>query len=120
MNYLIAVMAVLLALSAAGNAWQFKHGEAAIEAAATATQMNTDTKAAATACSSSVDALGKAGDKRQTDLLAALKGVAPRVAALQAESLKAMGAKPDDPKDLCGSLERYLRGQIKSEKGASK
>ena len=118
MIYATAILGVLLAISAAGNAWQFQHGEGLLEAKAAATQLNKDTTAAAAACTAGVDRIEKAGTTRQERLEAALRSIAPRVAKLNAEAIVASRAKPDDPRDLCGSLERYLRAQIKAGRPA--
>lgn len=116
MTYAVAILAVLLAVSAAGNAWQYhEHTKDAVKFGAT-DQLAKDTKTAAEACSKGVEDLEKAAKARQTDLVNALKGVAPKVASLQAEALEAARAKPDDPKDLCGSLQRYLRDRIRAQK----
>ena len=117
MTYLVVILGVLLALSSAGNAWQYRQaGELQGKIGATE-QLATDTKAAAQACSTGVDNLQKAAGTRQRDLLAALKGVQPQVAALEAAATVAARQKPDNPADLCGSLERYLKAQIKAERG---
>lgn len=118
MTYALAILGILLALSAAGNAWQFKRGEAMLEAKATAEQLNRDTKAAASACSAGVDRLDKAGAARQKRLEDAMATVAPKVAILQEASLVALSARPDNAQDLCGSLTRYLQREIKTERGA--
>ena len=112
-----AVLGILLALSAAGNAYQYHQAGKLQVRIGTTKQLADDTKAAATACSAGVDRLETASTARQTALEKALKGIAPKVAALNAEALVASRAKPDDPKDLCGSLERYLKGQVKAERG---
>ena len=117
MSYAVAILGLLLALSTAGNAWQFKRGEAMLEAKATAEQLNRDTKAAASACTAGVDRLDRAGAARQKRLEDAMANVAPRVATLQEASLVAMAARPDNAKDLCGSLQRYLGREIKAERG---
>lgn len=112
----MVILGILLAISVAGNAWQYhEHTKDAVKFGATK-QLADDTTAAAVACSTGVDNLAKAGRTRQTELMAALKGVAPQVAKLQADALEAGRAKPDDPKDLCGSLERYLKGRIKADR----
>lgn len=111
------ILGILLALSAAGNAWQFHHGEVILEAKAATAQLATDTKAAAEACSTGVTDLQKAGAARQKELVTALKGAQPKVAALEAAATVAARAKPDNAQDLCGSLERYLKAQVKADRG---
>lgn len=111
------VLGILLGLSVAGNAWQYHQHTKDAVAFGTTKQLAEDTKAAAGACSTSVDNLAKAGRTRQDAILAALAGVAPKVAELQKEALVAAQAKPDDPKDLCGSLQRYLKAQVRAERG---
>ena len=116
MIQLAAILGILLAVSVAGNAWQFHHGEKLVAAKAATEQLATDTKAAAEACSASVDRLDKAGKARQGKLEAALKSVAPAIAKDQKAALDALKARPSDPANLCGSLEKYLRDQIKAER----
>ena len=116
MIYGLAILGILLALSAAGNAWQFHHGEKLQAEIGAVRQLATDSKAAAEACSAGVDALGKAGSDRQKALDKALSGVAPKVLALQEASLLAGRAQPSDPGNLCLSLEKYLKAQIAKER----
>lgn len=115
MTYAIAILGVLLALSTAGNAWQFHRHEATIEAKAATEQLARDTTAAAQACTKGVTDLEKAGRARQGALLDALVRAQPKVAALEAAASVAARAKPDDPQNLCASLERYWKAQIKAE-----
>lgn len=115
MNYVVGFLGLLLALSLAANGYFWHERDKAIAAQATADQLNVDTKAAASACTTSVDALGEAGKKRDASLLSALGAIAPQVAKMQRESLESLRAKPDDPNDLCGSLLRYWQGQIGKE-----
>lgn len=112
------ILGILLALSAAGNAWQFKHGEGLVAKGAAVEQLATDTKAAAQACTQGVEDLAKASRTRAQALAELMKQVAPKVAQMQEASLLALQQRPDNPQDLCGSLERYLRAQIKAERGA--
>ena len=111
-----AVLGILLALSAAGNAYQYHQAGKLQVRIGTTKQLADDTKAAATACSAGVDRLETAGTNRQKALDAALRGIAPKVLALQEASLLAGRAQPDQPSDLCGSLTRYLQGQVKAER----
>lgn len=114
----IAVLAALLAVSVLANGWLFHQRDKAIAADARAEQLNKDTVAAAGACTASVDKLAKDGRARSQRLDKALEGIAPAVRAEQEAADKAQRARPDDPKNLCASLERYLQGQIKAERGA--
>jgi len=111
------VLGILLAISVAGNAWQFHHGEKLVAKAAGTEQLANDTKAAAEACTKGVDDLARAGRIRGKALLDALEKAKPQVASLEAAAALAARAKPDDAQDLCGSLERYLKNQIKAERG---
>lgn len=105
-------LGVALALSLAGNAWLFRRlGEAQVEIGTTR-QLAADTKAAADACTVGVENLEKAARRRQADLLGAMTRIGPQVAAQQKAAIAALNAKPDDPKDLCGSLERYWRQEL--------
>lgn len=112
----IAILGLLLALSVAGNAWLFHARDKALAAEVTAEQLNADTAVAAKTCSDSVDNLAKDGKARSARLEKMLGAESARIVSLQRQALDAQRAKPDDPKDLCGSLERYLRAQIKAER----
>lgn len=114
--YGIVILGILLALSVAGNAWQFHHGEVILEAKAATAQLAKDTTAAAQACTQGVEDLAKAGRVRGKALLDALEKAKPQVASLEAAATVAARAKPDDAQDLCGSIERYLTAQIKAER----
>lgn len=114
------ILGILLALSAAGNAWQYnQHTEDAVRFGTTK-QLSDDTKAAASACSAGVERIEKAGRTRGLALAKAMNDLAPKVQTLEAAATLAARAKPDDPKDLCGSLDRYLEERIKAERAAAK
>lgn len=115
-QYLSCALGVLLLASIAGNAWQYHEHDQFVRLEAQARQYATDTKGAAEACSNSVEDLRKDGLARQAKLVELLNGIAPEVAANQVEALKALNVKPDNPQDLCGSLQRYLQTEIKGEK----
>lgn len=108
----VIALAIALAISLAGNAWLFHDRDKAIEARAAVGQLQADTKAAADACTQSVDKLASASRAQEKRLQEAIDGARGQVAWLQTEALKAGQARPDNPQDLCGSLERYLRGQL--------
>lgn len=112
------LLAILLALSVAGNGWQYhEHGKDLVKIGTTE-QLANDTKAAAAVCSTSVDDLAKKGETQHAAVLASLQAQAGKVADLKGATIAALNAKPADPADLCKSLEIYLRAQIKSERGA--
>jgi hypothetical protein len=111
----ILVLGVLLAASISGNAWLLHSRDGALQAEATAKQLNADTAQAAKACSDSVDHLAEDGKARSARLEKMIGAQSGRIQTLQRQALDAQRAKPDDPKDLCGSLERYLRAQIRAE-----
>lgn len=113
----LIVLGVLLALSTAGNAYFWHERDGLLQREATVTQLQRDTKEAANTCTRSVEDLGKKGAERDRRIASALDRVAPQVAADQKAALAALAARPDDPKDLCGSLERYLRAQITADRG---
>jgi len=115
----LIVLGVLLAISTAGNAYFWHERDGLIQREATVQQLQRDTREAANTCTRSVEDLGKKGAERDQRLAAALSRVAPAVAADQRAALAALAAKPDDPKDLCGSLERYLRRQLEAERGGT-
>lgn len=112
MMQVVIGLAISLAVSLAGNAWLFHERDKAIEARAAVGQLQADTKAAAGACTKSVDDLAKASRAQAKGLQAAIEGASGQVAWLQTEALKAGQVKPDNPQDLCGSLERYLKGEL--------
>ena len=112
-----AILALLLALSAAGNVFLWKHGEALKQEMGAVQQLAADAKAAGEACSKGVEDMAKAAGSRQKRLEAQMAAVAPEVRRAQADSLAALQAKPSDPANLCASLEKYLREQVKAERG---
>jgi len=111
------LLAILLFLSVAGNAWQYNEHSQDMVKIGTTEQLAADTKAAAEACSTSVDNLAKKGATQHATVLANLAAQAGKVAGLEGAAIAALNAKPADPADLCKSLELYLRGQIKAERG---
>lgn len=112
----LIVLGVLLAASAAGNAWLFNSRDKALVAEATAQQLNADTAVAAKTCSDGVDNLATDSKARSIRLEKMLGAKAGSILTLQHQALAAQRARPDNPQDLCGSLERYLRSQIKAER----
>lgn len=113
----LAILGILLALSVAGNAWQYHEHTVDSVKFGTTKQLADDTKAAAQACSDGVDALQKQGAGTRTAIIAALQGESARIKGLQQDALTALAARPDNPADLCGSLDRYLKAQIAKERG---
>ena len=84
---------------------------------ATRQQLADDTKAAAQACSDGVDKLATQSSATRTAIIAAVQGEGARIKGLQHDALDAIKARPDNPADLCGSIERYLKAQIAKERG---
>lgn len=115
----IVILGLLLALSFAGNLWLFHDRDKSIMAVATAKQLNTDTKTAAATCTASIDGLAKDSKIRHKALADAIGLTGVRVAELQGQANQALQAKPDDPKNLCASLERYLKARIVEERAGS-
>jgi hypothetical protein len=113
----LAILALLLALSCAGNAWQYHEHTVDSVKFGTTQQLADDTKAAAQACSDGVDKLQGQSAATRTAIIAAVQGEGARIKGLQHDALEAIKARPDDPKDLCGSIERYLKAQIAKERG---
>lgn len=116
MNPLVGVLVLLLIISASGNAFLFHSRDKAIERAAGFEQANGTLAAGVTACSTSVEALAKAGKKRHDDMMESLNKELPRIKGLQHDALTALQARPINPNDLCGSLLNELRVRIKQEK----
>jgi hypothetical protein len=110
------ILAILLALSVAGNGWQYhEHGKDLVQIGTTK-QLADDTKLAAQTCSTSVDKLATKGETQHAAVLASLQAQAGKVADLKGATIAALNAKPADPADLCKSLAIYLHDQIKAEK----
>lgn len=109
------LLAILLALSVAGNAWQYNQHSEDMVKIGTTEQLAADTKAAAEACSAGVTSLETDGKKRHADLLARIAAQSGQVADLKGASIAALNARPADAGDLCKSLELYLRGEIRKE-----
>lgn len=105
----LVVMGTLLAVSVAGNAYFWHERDALVRKEATVTQLQADTKAAVQVCTASVDNLARQGKQRDKRIEDKLASIAPQVKLDQQEALKALGARPDDPKDLCGSLDRFRK-----------
>lgn len=114
------ILALLLAISVAGNAWQFHAHDKDVAAVATAEQLNTDTKAAAQACSASVDALAADAKARSARIEKQLAGWSGRILELQGASMEALSARPANPADLCASITQYLQGQVRKERAGAK
>lgn len=112
----MVILGILLAISVAGNVWQYHEHTVDSIRLGTTKQLADDTKAAAQACTQGVLDLDKAGKARQRRLEDALAAVAPKVAQEQQAAIAALQARPDDPKDLCGSLERWWKARIAEEK----
>lgn len=111
------LLAILLALSLAGNAWLFNDRDKQIAVSAKTDQLARDTKAAADACTEGVTDLETAGKRRHADLVAKLAAQSGEVSALKGAAIGALNAKPADPADLCKSIELYLRAEIRKERG---
>ena len=111
------LLAILLALSVAGNAWQYNQHSGDMIKIGTTEQLAADTKAAADACTAGVTDLETAGKRRHADLVAKLAAQSGEVSALKGAAIGALNAKPTDPADLCKSIELYLRGEIRKERG---
>jgi len=117
MNPMI-IMGIVLAISLAGNAFLFHSRDAALEGKATAETALTGWKSSAETCSKSVDKLAGDGKKRHQEILDKLDSETGRIKGLQHDALNALAARPDDPKDLCGSIARYFKAEIQKERGA--
>ena len=117
----IVVLATVLAISVAGNAWLFHDRTQLLVRDGAVTQLAKDTKGAADACSAGVDGLAKDSKARGARIEKTLQGETGRILELQHESLDAQRARPANPADLCGSLDVYLTEQIRKKRaGAAK
>jgi hypothetical protein len=115
---LLGILCFALLSSLALNAYFWNERDDLLQKEATVKQLQVDTKAAAQACSASVENLAKEGKARDGRLAVALAKIAPQVKLNQQEVLKALAARPDNPNDLCGSLQRFLSRSIKAEREA--
>ncbi len=113
---LTTVLGLLLAISVAGNLWQYHEHDVVVTRAATAEQLGRDTRAAADACTASVNNLAEQGRAQRKETLAALAALAPQIEATKRSAQLALLARPDNPADLCGSLADYLRREIRKER----
>lgn len=116
----VAVLSALLVASAALNAWQYRHNEALNQEKAQAVAAAEQAQATGKACSDSVDNLAKDGKRRTQAVLAALQAESQRIKGLQHDALKVLQTQPANPKDLCASVELFLRDAIKAEREAGK
>lgn len=112
----LTIVGIALAVSVAANAglthlYLGKRDELATQKAVT-----DQFSSAANSCSTSVEELKKASDARHVAVLAALAKNASAVRSLEGAANQALATKPDDPNDLCGSLDRYLRSELNKER----
>ena len=114
----LIVLVLALLASMAGNAYFWHERDGLLKEGARLEQMKADITSAATQCTASVDALAKDGKDRDRRIAAAMGKIAPQVIADQRASLDALKARPDDPKDLCGSLDRYRKKATEADRAA--
>lgn len=115
---LLGILCFALLSSLAANAYFWHERDGLLQREATVKQLQADTKAAAQACSASVENLAQQGKVRDGRLAQALGRIAPEVRRSNEEALRALQSRPDNPGDLCGSLERFLRKSIAAEREA--
>jgi len=115
-QYVGIALGVVLICSLTANAYFWHERDKAIEAQAVARELNKNTLAAASQCSESVEALKEDSVKRGKRLEDLMAGIAPQVRRDQSSAIKALSATADDAKDLCGSLARFWRGEIKRDR----
>lgn len=109
------ILGILLALSAAGNAYQYREHTIDSVKFGTTKQLADDIGVAAKACSDGVADLADDQKKRFAGYQAQLTAETGRIKGLQHDAINAIAARPDNPADLCGSLERYLRARKAQE-----
>lgn len=114
----LGIVSIALAVSVAANAGLTHLYLAKRDELATQKAVTDQFSSVANSCSTSVEDLKKASDARHSAVLAALAKNASAVRSLEGAANQALSAKPDDPSDLCGSLDRYLRGEIGKERAA--
>lgn len=110
------ILGLLLAISVALNGWQYHTHGLDVAKVATAEQLGRDTRAAADACSASVDSLAEQGRDQRKETLAAIAAIGPQIDGYRRASNLALLARPDNPADLCGSLAAFLQREIREEK----
>lgn len=115
MNPLLMVV-IALAVSLAANLGLTHLWLGARDDVARSEQAYKQVDAVAQACTTGVTALKTEADSRQAAVLAALEQVRGATTRLQLSASKVLAAKPDDPNDLCGSLQRFLQAQIIKER----
>lgn len=122
----LMLLSILLALSSAGNLYQYhENGKLHTELGGLKTA-NAAANNAAQACSSSIDKLTTATDDRAKTLLAAMQRINPQLRALQAGVTQTLNKQPIDPSDLCKSalllsqqeLAAFKSGQEPGKSGA--
>lgn len=119
MNYVIAALALLLAVAVGGDAWLYHENGVLKTQIGAATQADADTRVVAKSCGDSVDKLAAAGVARDAQLQATLRELAPQIAKLNKNVITTMGAKPSNPADLCGSAAILSKSQINARKAGA-
>lgn len=114
----LQILVIVLALSAAGDAWVVHLWLGQRDKTATALESVKVVSAAASSCSAGVDALKAESDARQAAVVAALEENRVAIASLQIKANKALSAKPANVKDLCGSLLIFFKQRIDEGKAA--
>src|SRR5688572_33000393 len=109
------IFGTVLAVSLAGNAFMFHLYTGTLEEKGQAESAVAQWQATANTCTDSVDKLARDGEKRQKELLNRITTESSRIKGLQHDALTALSAKPENPQDLCGSLVKYLQGDIRNE-----
>jgi hypothetical protein len=112
----LTIVGIALAVSVAVNAGLTHLYLGKRDELATQKSVTDQFSSAANSCSTSVEELKKASDARHAAVLAALAKNASAVRSLEGAANQALTTKPDDPNDLCGSLDRYLRGELDKER----
>lgn len=112
------LLALALGLSMLANTWLFNSRDNALTEAATQRQANVQLKAAAEACTASVDALARASARQGTRLENLIAGESGRILTLQHQANDALAARPAFPADICKSVEAAMRAEIVKDRAA--
>lgn len=112
----LIVLLVALGISVALNLWQYHQHDTLVEKAATATQLSVNALDAGKQCNDSVETLARDSKAQGAQIALRLDKLAPLLSSYQKDAIKALSARPDNPQDLCGSLERFLKAKINAER----
>ena len=113
---LLAVLAIALALSGAGNILLWNMRDAALEDKAQAEAAAHSAQAAGKLCSENTERLAAEGEARAEAAAKALAAAQKTASKAQARALVTLAAPPSDPGDACKSADALNRQQIEARR----